>query len=162
MKEIPLNKGMVALVDDCDYELVANIPHKWYVRQRKYTNYAVARYKKDGRAYCIKMHRLILGVEDNRILVDHIDGNGLNNTRNNIRQATVGQNNANRHKRKAGGLSKYKGVTPRYHKWAAFISHNNKTLYIGIYDTEIDAARAYNEKARELFGEFARPNLLEV
>jgi len=91
--------------------------------------------------------------------VDHINGNGLDNRRCNLRLCEHKQNMANQGSRK-NTSSKYKGVTfyKRDQKWQAKISPNGKTIHLGYFDSEIEAAKAYNRKAVEVFGEFARLN----
>lgn len=104
-----------------------------------------------------KMHRLILGVTNPKIKIDHRDGNGLNNQRHNLREATQAQNLAN--SRPRSGSSRFKGVTFRSpDKWIAQISKDGKHTYLGIFRDEFDAATAYNFAAIEMFGEFARLN----
>lgn len=93
---------------------------------------------------------------------DHIDGDGLNNQRLNLRQSTKSQNNMNTNKGQ-GYSSKYKGVTwdKARKKWKCGIKINGKQIFIGRFIEEDDAALAYNQKASELFGEFSRLNVLE-
>ena len=156
MKEIILTKGYVALVDDCDYEKVAI--HSWYA--------ATTTYRADGtpRIYAAKgtnpcyMHRFILQAAK-LTMVDHIDGNTLNNQRANLRLCTNAENSRNS-KGTKGTTSKYKGVHFRRagQDWLAQITCNYKNIYIGIYKTEVLAAKAYDQKAKELFGAFARCN----
>jgi hypothetical protein len=108
------------------------------------------------------MHRLILGVTDSSIEIDHRDGNGLNNTRHNLRIATSQQNAFNRKKRSDGKLSQYKGVSKRSETnrrpWYAFICIDGKQKIIGAFDSELEAARAYDASAALHFGAFARLN----
>lgn len=103
------------------------------------------------------MHQMLLKVNRNSE-IDHIDGNGLNNQKANLRECSRSQNNMNQHK--TSGTSKYKGVY--YHKlrkkWSAFITLNRKAMYLGLFSSEIEAAEAYNTKAKELFGAFAYLN----
>lgn len=102
------------------------------------------------------MHRLILGISG-RTLGDHEDGDSLNNQRYNLRPATYQDNGANRKKR-APGLSRFKGVRPSLKKWRGLVRSNGQIIPLGTFETEIEAALAYDRKARELFGEFARCN----
>lgn len=162
VKEIQLTKGYAALVDDEDYEWPSQI--RWYVTisyhegtDKVRTVYALRgenRRLGERRQTPVAMHRLIMGAPRNRE-VDHIDGNGLNNQRSNLRLATRAQNSRNR-KPNRSNLSGYKGVVPREGRWEATINFT-----IGKYDTAEEAARAYDAKARELFGEFAYLNFPE-
>ena len=92
--------------------------------------------------------------------VDHIDNNRLNNKVNNLRWATHQQNTMNKAKTTTKTTSKYKGVW-KESKWRAGIKHNYKTIHLGYFETEEEAARAYNAKATELFGELAKLNIIE-
>lgn len=155
MKEIPLTKGFVALVDDEDYEKVRY--HKWQAltggRKRKWV-YA----KTDIGHRCILMHRFILG-DIPGVEYDHKDGNGINNQKANLRRCRRGQNNAN-HKPWLGSRSKYKGLYlhPQNKRWVARITVNKKKRSLGCYATELEAAAAYDRAARKLNGEFALLN----
>ena len=90
--------------------------------------------------------------------IDHINGNGLDYRKCNLRVCTHQQNLQNQRIQK--GVSKFKGVCwhKASQKWMAKIKHNYKTIYLGVFNNEIDAAKSYNKKAKELFGEFARLN----
>lgn len=157
MKQIPLNQGYVALVDDEDYEELAK--YTWHAVVGRRTVYAY-RFgpRKEGRKH-IPMHRSLLNAPAD-MDVDHIDGNGLNNTRANIRLATTSQNNGNRAKTVRKTYSRFKGVTwyKRENRWVAQIVTNNKRRYLGIFTNEEDAARAYDKAALEQWGEFAKLN----
>lgn len=159
MKKIPLSQGKYALVDDADYDWLNSF--KWYAHssKRSGTYYAIKSSSSGGIKSGTKMHRLILGVNDPKIFVDHEDGNGLNCQRYNIRECTNQQNLMNRGSQ-VNGQSKFKGVSPypTRNKFVAKIMINKKQKHIGYYDTEIEAALAYNQKAVELFGDFAKLN----
>lgn len=107
----------------------------------------------------IYMHRFILGVSDSKVTIDHKDGDGLNNQRDNLRIATRSQNGANR-SGEGRGASKFIGVfwNKKKRYWYAQIKCNYKRIYIGSAKTENEAANLYNKKAAELFGEFATIN----
>lgn len=113
---------------------------------------------------CVKiyLHRELLGIcaSGRRVEVDHKNGNKLDNRRENIRTCSRGLNNANRRKPRAGKSSRYRGVTWAKDKqrWQAQIGFRGKNLLIGRFETEEDAARAYDVEAGKLFGQFARPN----
>lgn len=155
MKQILLTQGRVALVDDADYEILNH--HKWYATEFRgglvYAMHRVGRRK-------VYMHRLLLGLEpDDKRVCDHIDGDGTNNQRSNLRICTATQNNRSR-KKQTGCSSKYKGVSwdRQYHRWRAHIQVNKKTIYLGRFDSESDAARVYDKAALQHFGEYARTN----
>lgn len=152
MKEIPLTQGKVALIDDEDFELVSQ--YKWHAHKNK--NVFYARSSMDGEN--ILLHRFILNTPDG-IEIDHKDRDGLNCTRENMRLATHTQNNANRGMLR-NNTSGYRGV--RFYKasgsWQSAISVNAVHKHLGYFDSPIEAARAYDEAAHELFGEFAQLN----
>jgi len=154
MRYIELTQGYKTLVDDEDYELVAS--YKWYVRKSTHTNYAQR--KADLRSSKTSVHRLLMNAKKGEF-IDHINMNGLDNRRCNLRKCSKAQNSMNikKYKNKA---SRYKGVTycKATLKWRAIIGFKGKSKCLGRYVNEIDAARAYNLKAAELFGEFARIN----
>jgi hypothetical protein len=158
MKLIPLTKGYSAMVDDEDYERL--IQYKWHVAvHQAYSHlkvYAKRGIKKDGKWTSIGMHRVILGCEGS---IDHKDDNGLNNQRANLRPASRSQQMANSRKR-PGAYSPYRGVSWNKHNgyWQAAIRKGDVLYNLGSYRDDFDAALAYNLKADELFGEFARFN----
>ena len=151
MKEIPLTQDQVTLVDDEDYNNL--MQYKWcFYRGKKsyHTGYA-------GNSILGDIHRFLL--EPNRgQYIDHKDGNGLNNQRDNLRICTRSQNMMNQ--KKTRGTSKYKGVyyVKSRNKWTSAIKHNRKSIFLGQFREEKDAALAYNLRAKEIFGEFARLN----
>lgn len=107
----------------------------------------------------VKMHRMILNVNDKKILIDHKNHDGLNNTKSNIRECTIRQNNINKRSRK-NSSSKYLGVSlyKRDNRWRADVRVNGKTIWIGYFDTEELAAKAYDKAALKHHGEFANLN----
>lgn len=160
MKEIQLTRGMVALVDDADYDGLNK--YNWIAIKGRHTFYAAMNTSmKDGPIKCILMHRLILGIHKNRSLIgDHRNRDGLDNRRENLRLATYSDNGANAIKKCS--KSKYLGVSKHTvnKKWIASICKNYKTKYIGSFDTQEQAAAAYNKSAIEIHGEFARLNMI--
>lgn len=155
MKTIPLTRGQVAIVDDEDYSRLSHF--YWQADKRKYGWYVKTRIiKPDGKSQSVYMHRMVLSIEhvDRKTAVDHIDHNGLNNQKENLRLCSNSENLMNMRPRK--GASKYKGVyrDESNIKWVAQI-REGKGLALGTYSNEDDAARAYNIAAKELFGEFA-------
>ncbi len=152
---IPLTRGLFAIVDADDYLWLSK--YTWFAEGTDKNFYAVR--KAGGKS--IKMHRQIMNAPGH-LVVDHIDHNGLNNRKENLRICTFAENcrnlRASRHK-----SSKYKGVhrNKRLKKWAAQITCDHKTHHLGYFHDEIDAAKAYDRAAAELFGEFASLNLPE-
>lgn len=156
MREIPLTRGYVALIDDEDYTAVAASP--WHITKRGTCLYASRNVQLAIGKRPVLMHRFLLGDPAERI--DHADGDGLNNCRANLRLATGTQNLGNQ-RAQVGKSSRFKGVgrhTQRPIWWVARITANRQRRNLGVFRTEEDAALAYDEKARELFGPFAALN----
>ena len=157
--KIELTRGKVAIVDDEDYKELSEL--KWFANKIGNTFYAVCTFN-GGAFKCTKyMHRVILDAPSD-MCVDHIDGNGLNNCRSNLRLSTKSQNGANRGKQ-ADNTSGFKGVIwySRCRKWRAQIKINGKNKFLDSFDSPEDAARAYDEAARKFFGGFAKLNFLD-
>lgn len=146
--EIVLKNGQRCLIDTEDLPLVGGV--KWHFVKRYAYGYVLGKNR--------LMHRLILGLTDKNIFVDHINGNGLDNRKCNLRKCSHLENMRNMRKR--GGTSKYKGVfwDKNKNKWKANISINYRTIHLGSFDNELDAAHAYDKSAISIFGEFARVN----
>jgi len=155
--EIPLTQGKVALVDDEDAERVLAM-RKWWAARRGKTYYAVARVAGSHPRREVLMHRFILGAPPGTE-VDHCNGNGCDNRRDNIRVCSHGENQRNVGKWYIGG-SRYLGVSwfRRTQKWRARICVNSKHITLGYFNDEVEAARAYDEAARKYHGEFATLN----
>jgi len=157
MKEIQLSQGKVALVDDEDFERVNQ--YKWYATKSYNTYYAVRNIAVCKNKQTIQtMHYFIMGEK----WIDHIEHNGLDNQKHNLRPCTNHQNTMNR-KLNINASSKYKGVTlyRDNKRWKSQIQFKYKKLNLGLFISEIYAAKAYDEKAKELFGEFANLNFTE-
>lgn len=157
-KEIKITRGMVTLVDDSDYEWLNQ--WKWYAQKGTYGKYYVMRTSMRNLVRsAFLMHRVIMdapvGME-----VDHINGNSLDNRRKNLRICTRAENGANRKKQK-NNTTGYKGVRPYFHKWSARLDHKKKSVFLGLYKTPEEAARAYDAGAKKYFGEFAKLNFPE-
>jgi hypothetical protein len=150
MKQISLSNGFVALVDDKDYDSL--IKYRWHFMRARKLTYAYRAETNGGKQTNILMHRQIMDAKKGTI-IDHLDGNGLNNTRSNLRFVTSSQNAQNT--RKAHGkTSAYKGVS--WHsskgKWRAVIKQSGKSTHIGYFASEELAAEAYDNTARAVFG----------
>ena len=154
---IALTKGMFAFVDAADYEKISLRTWACFINGRRF--YAGTTI--EGRR--VMMHHLIMGKFPN-LTIDHRNRNGLDNRRSNLRIATYTQNAQNSTKAIRNTKSKYKGVAfakGSIKKWRSEIRVNGKKIYIGWYETEIEAARAYDKAALEHFGEFACVNFPE-
>ena len=164
MKKIKLTQGQFALVDDADYEWLNQ--WKWHAQYCKYTDsyYAVRKSPTvRGKRRLIRMHRQLLRLSrGDKRQADHINHATLDNRRNNLRGCTLQQNSMNRNPRQ-NTSSKYKGVywNKEKRKWQVKITAGKKNKYLGCFNSEIDAARAYNEAAKKYFGEFAHLNKIE-
>jgi len=170
MREIPLTRGKVAMVDDADYEWL--MQWKWCARptqwkdSQKVTWYACRRIRKGERAKRvgnISMHTVIMGMAPGEDC-DHRDGNGLNNQRFNLRPCNDHGNNGNKGlpRNNSSGL---KGVSlardrNRTKKWKACIFKNGKPVQLGRFLTKREAGMAYDVAALEYFGEFAKTNAM--
>jgi hypothetical protein len=156
VKKILLTQGYSALVDDEDCDELSK--HRWHILKLHKSIYAVRRGKK-GETTTVRMHLQIMRAMPGQML-DHINGNGIDNRKINLRFCTHSQNHANALKTNGNKTSKYKGVDwhKRDKKWRASIRINYRKIHLGYFTNERDAAIAYNTAARILFGEFARLN----
>jgi len=146
---IELSKGHKAIIDDEDYPIVAK--YKWCTADDgKGHLYAKTR----GGSREIRMHNLLMDTPSG-LFVDHIDRDGLNNRRSNLRIATKAQNNINSLRRAKNKKSKYRGVAYNGGKWVATIYVNRRRIPVGRFVLEEDAGEAYNKTAIKLYGEFA-------
>ena len=151
-----------AKVDPADYEWLQE--YEWFARIGVNTFHALryvpcAKGKKETLIY---MHQDIIKVPKGMV-VDHINHDGMDNRRTNLRAATRAQNLRNRKKYAKSGSSKYKGVNwnKQHKKWLCRITFDNKTLHLGYFRTEIEAAKAYDEAAKKYHAEFACLNFPE-
>lgn len=156
MKQIPLNRGLFALVDDADFESLSQF--KWTATRapKCKTFYAVRQIYVDGKRKQMRMHRQLL---PGARYIDHKDRNGLNNQRENLRPCTQHQNLGNSVWKNKHG---FKGVRldrrNKSNPWLAKIFNGTRTLHLGNFSKKEEAALAYDKKAMEFFGEFARLN----
>lgn len=155
MKEIKLTQNKVALVDDEDFERLSQ--YKWHAIKIHRSWYA----RRAANGKRIYMHRELINTEQG-YFIDHINRNGLDNRRQNIRACSISENNRNTSSHK-GSSSKYLGVywDSNKNKWKASISYKNKVIHLGRYSIETQAALAYNLAAAKYFGEFANLNIIQ-
>lgn len=144
MKELKISRGLVALVDDDVFDALS--AHKYYASKSGATHYAV-RHQKPIVLGKLKLHHEVIGYPPDGMVVDHIDGDGLNNTRANLRFVTVRQNQQNQVLSTCKKHSKYPGVSRyirgKYSYWVAGAKFNGKRKTIGYFDTEEAAHAAY-------------------
>jgi hypothetical protein len=156
-RRIPLTQGKYAIVDPEDYERLNK--YKWYAIRSKNTFYAGrhSRPPKGRKRQYIKMHRVVLR-PPRGLIIDHINHNGLDNRKANLRAVTYAQNTLNRvWVKPPHAHSRYKGVTwhKAQRKWQVQICYNGKHRTVGYFDNELDAAKAYDEAAKKYHKEFA-------
>ena len=158
-RKIPLTRGKYTIVDPEDYDRLRK--YKWYAQKNVHTFYAVrsltnGKKEKRKNAY---MHHLVINIPDG-MFCDHINHNGLDNRRANLRPVTLTQNVWNRRKFKKPSRSKYKGVdwSTEMKRWRARIRVNGKRIYLGSFKHEIEAAKAYDRAAAKYHGQFAALN----
>jgi len=162
MKQIPLTQGKFALVDDEDFEYLNQ--WKWHTSTNGLTMYATGHEPKaNGVQKTIIMHRLIMGLKHgDGLVIDHINHDGLDNRRSNLRICTQKENMRNRTSL-TNSSSKHLGVTfykDRVKAWRALIRVDGELNHIGYFQTEEQAAMAYNERAQKAYGEFASLNTI--
>jgi hypothetical protein len=151
MRTIGLTRGLVALVDDDDYDELTKT--SWYAAKHKFGYYAARGQRINGRTCGILMHRQILRTPAG-LWTDHINGDKLDNRRANLRIATPANNIHNTPPR---GTSGYRGVSfhPHTGKWRARLKVAGITTSLGLFDSAEAAARAFDAAAPEIYGEFA-------
>lgn len=162
---IPLTWNRTSIVDKEDAERV--LEHKWCAHFADGDGsrcYAITNIydETDGRRHTIRLHGFVLQAMSSDIGIDHRNGDTLDNRKSNLRFASPSGNRANA--RAQFGTSQYKGVS--FHrltgKWRAYIKVDSKAWHLGLFDDEVSAARAYDDAARECFGDFARVNFPRI
>ena len=155
IKLIPLTQEQFAIVDNEDFGELSKF--KWYAHKTSYGGYRAVRMTPRPNHRTILMHWQIMNTPKG-MEVDHVNHNTLDNRKTNLRICTRAENQHNRRLQK--GTSKYKGVywNKRDKKWVAQIKLEGKQIYLGYFDSEIEAAKCYDINAIKYFGEFAKLN----
>lgn len=160
MKTITLTQGKVALVDDDVFEWASQF--KWHAAKDR-RNYYVVRntLQKLGKRRFVRIHREIMQPPEG-MQVHHVNGDTLDNRRENLQICTCQQNVHGFRRKIIGATSRFRGVSwyQACRNWKAQIECNKCKQHLGYFDSEEDAARAYDVAAKELFGEFASPNFI--
>jgi hypothetical protein len=157
--KIPLTQGRYAKIDPDDYIWLSQF--RWHCKSNMKTIYAVRTVKIAGKSKRIFMHRLIADTPAN-LVCDHINHDGLDNRRANLRNCTIRQNNTNSRAARTS-TSKYKGVSwnRRRGKWVAYIKKDGRQRFLGSFTDQAQAAKSYYDAAKELHGRFAALNFPE-
>ncbi len=162
MKQLPLSRGYYATVNDADFDML--LKYKWHCKfdqKSPQLKYAYHVNNRNGNRYTISMHRLLLGlVKFDGKIVDHIDGDGLNNQRANLRICTHRENVRSQRPQRRKKTSAHKGVwwSTTRKRWIAQIRVDNKQIKLGQYKTEAEGIVAYDVAAKLCFGNFAWTN----
>jgi len=154
--KIPLTRGQFAKVDPEDYIWLSQF--RWYCNKRPHTSYAIRNAGEGKERRKVSMHREIMDTPGD-LVCDHINRNGLDNRKKNLRNCTKGENNLNQGGER-NSVSRFKGVYWKkdIQKWAACIKRGGKRKHLGYFHREIHAAKAYDQTAKKLHGEYASLN----
>jgi len=160
-RRIALTQGKYTIVDPADYPSLSK--YKWQLTRSPRSDYATRSVTIGSRRQkSVCMHRVIMNAGDGQF-IDHINHNGLDNRKANLRLASMAQNSWNKRKQKGNHSSKFKGVSwsAREKKWYAGIQANRKKIFLGLFKNEIDAAKAYDAAAGKYHGQFALLNFAQ-
>lgn len=155
MKKLPLSQGLFSVVNNEDWERLSTF--KWCATKNGTKWYAKRRAVVDGKQTSVYLHKEVLRIKDSTVLVDHKDGDGLNNRRRNLRISTKSANAWNS-RPQAGSSSKYKGVSLTANvsasgrKWHSYAKFDGRKVNLGYFYTEIEAAKAYDKAVRSRIG----------
>lgn len=154
---IPISNLRFVLVDDCDYEWLSG--YNWTSKTHRRSTYCYVTRRVEGRRVQFLIHRVIMNARPG-VEIDHIDGDGLNCRRSNLRECTHIENHRNLRTHVGPKTSQFKGVyyEKRRCGWVAKITIRYQTHYLGCFESEELAAVAYDAAATKAFGEFSRPN----
>ena len=161
-RRIRLTEGKFTIVEPQDFYHLNNFD--WFTKKGRKCFYAVRFNNQSNKGpTMLSMHRQIMNPPAG-LLVDHRNTDSLDNRRANLRLATNSQNQCNKRKTSSHTSSRYIGVSFNKHrkKWLAYITYGGKTIWLGAFDNEIDAAKAYDAAAKKYHGEFARLNFPEA
>lgn len=158
-KIIPLSKGYSCIIDAEDYEKITSICKSWHAGIKNGLVYAESKVWRGERQVAVSIHRVVMDAPSG-VLVDHINHDTLDNRKSNLRLVTRQQNQCNV-KPRSGNWSRFKGVcfNKRVNRWVAYINSFGRREYLGYYDDELDAARAYDAASLRLHGEYGYLNL---
>ena len=159
MREITLSNGLIALVDEADFASVRDL--RWHATGRAPHVRAKCRVERGGKTTWVSLSRFLMGAEEG-VIVDHINGDTLDNRRANLRLCTHAENLRNRRRRAGAFKSPFKGVTRNRDRWVAQVGFLGKRHYAGTWPTAEEAAKAYDRLAAVLHGEFACLNFPEA
>lgn len=159
-KLIPLTRGQFAIVDDEDYEQLSQ--YNWFAQTGYSTMYAARKKWINGKKHIIWMHRVIMNTPEG-MDTDHINHNGLDNRKCNLRIATKAQNRQYRRANSNSQYSRYKGVSwdKTHQRWIVQLGKDGKKFQLGYFKSEIEAAKHYNAVIPKYHGEYAYLNQIE-
>lgn len=160
---VAIKTGGYTLVSDADTPSLEGrtLCSQWQMNGTDRKGRVYVYFREPGSDKRIWLHRFLLGVDERFTFVDHINGNGLDNRRENLRTCTPKENSVNSQNRSGSSIYRGVGWSKQSDKWLARISNDGRLIHIGLFDEEEDAARAYDAAAQRLHGSFARLNFAQ-